>query len=577
MRRWLVPLLVCSLALSTAGASYAQSVDAKAEMAAAAKAARAKDWSRALGSYQAANKASPSAEALEGIANAHYQMKQEGEAYAAYSEWLETYGAKAPAGKKAAAEARLKELAQKTGALTLEVSEPGANVTIDDRPAGVSPLSAPVRLSAGPHRVHVAKDGFLPFDASPNVVAGGAATLAVKLEAQSTKGRLVVREKTSQPIRVFVDGVDRGDAPWTGEVEAGPHEVLGKSPTLASAPERVTVERGKETAVELVASATTAPLKIATSDGKGLIYVDGKLVGEGSFSAEMPAGRHQLRVTREGYDPFEEEIVLQNKEPLARSITLKLASTIETGPVQAATRPLEGIYGGFQLMGMLGLGGNGNAVQKLCDGQHPAELASCDGGTNTGAGLGGFIGHHWDPVGVELFLLAQYDQQSPELVWNASSVDPGIGPDPARTESFRVRRLGGVAAARVRLTFQGERLRFSAAGGLGLATRSLFLTRDTTLAADPSVTDKLVTDGQGYLSLALSLEPTIQYRLTETTALMGGLSLLVENPTSLDDVPRTPPEGNHRLGPSGLSTPAYELASGTQTWMGLFVGMMFGP
>lgn len=519
----------------------------------------------------------PTAAELESTANGHYQAKRDAEAYAAYAEWLEKYGAKAPAAKKNLAQARLKELEARTGTLALSITEPGAQVSIDEKPVGTSPLAAPLRLSAGPHRVRVVKDGFMPFDAAPNVVAGSPTALTVKLEAQSTKGRLVVREKTNKPVRVLVDGVDMGDAPWSGEVEAGSHEIGGRSPTMAAAPQRVTIERGKENVVELVASSTTAPLKVSTSDGKGLIYVDDKLVGEGNYSAELPAGPHKLRVTREGYDPFEEEIVLKDKEPLARSITLKLASKIETGPVQKTYRPLEGIYGGFQLLGTLMPGGNGNSVEKLCEGQQPTELASCDAGSNLGAGVGGFVGYHWDPVGVELFFLGQYDEQSPALRWNASSVDPGIGPDPARTEDFKIRRIGGLGAARVRLTLQGEKIRFSAAGGLGLSTRSLFLTRDTKSTADPALADKLVTDGQGYLSLALSLEPTIQYRLSESTALMLGLSLILDNPTSLDEVPRTAPEGNHRLGPSGLSTPSYELASGTQVWTGLFVGMMFGP
>ena len=87
----------------------------------------------------------------------------------------------------------------------------------------------------------------------------------------------------------------------------------------------------------------------------------------------------------------------------------------------------------------------------------------------------------------------------------------------------------------------------------------------------------LVGDGQGYLSFALNLEPSIQYRITEGIAAMFGFSLTIDNPTSLDDVPRSKAESGHRLGPAGLTSPSYELTSGTQAWMGLFVGMMFGP
>jgi hypothetical protein len=400
----------------------------------------------------------------------------------------------------------------------------------------------------------------------------------VKLEAASTKGKLVVREKTGKPIRVVVDGTDMGDAPWTGEVQAGDHEVAGKSATMAAAPQKVSVERGKETQVEIVASSTTAPLKITTNDGKGLVYVDDKLVGEGSFSGDLPAGPHKIRITREGYDPYEEEVVLVDKTPAVRSVVLKLSSKIETGVVQKANRALEGFYGGFQFMGHLLPGGMGSSPEKLCDSSDkPKEVGSCDAGSGIGGGFGAFFGHHWDPVGVELFALGQYDQISPSLQWNASSVDGGIGPDPPRTEDFKIRRAGGLGALRVRYTLQGEKLRFSTAAGVGLSFRTLFLERDTTATRDASLKSKLVTDGHGYTSFALSIEPSIQYRLTEGIAPMLGLSLVLDSPTSLGDVPRTSAENHHRLGSSGLSTPAYDLASGTQVWMGVFLGMMFGP
>ena len=106
-----------------------------------ASAARAKDWTRARDAYGAANKAQPSSEALDGLANADYQLKHEAEAYAFYTEWLKLYGAGATRPKKAAVEARLKELDGKTGALTLDVNEAGAAISVDERPFGTSPLS----------------------------------------------------------------------------------------------------------------------------------------------------------------------------------------------------------------------------------------------------------------------------------------------------------------------------------------------------------------------------------------------------------------------------------------------------
>jgi hypothetical protein len=93
--------------------------------------------------------------------------------------------------------------------------------------------------------------------------------------------------------------------------------------------------------------------------------------------------------------------------------------------------------------------------------------------------------------------------------------------------------------------------------------------------------DRVITpDPLGYWAPVVSFEPMILYRLGGPTAIGVGISLLLESPsTFLNDkkTPITNPEGNRRLGASGLTTPAYELASGTQFYLGPFIGMMFGP
>jgi hypothetical protein len=284
-------------------------------------------------------------------------------------------------------------------------------------------------------------------------------------------------------------------------------------------------------------------------------------------------------MTCDGYDPFEEQIELKDKETLARSVTLKLSSKIETTEVEKDKTRLEGIYGGFGLMLTLLPSGMGHSMEKTCaDKASTPTLASCDGeGGALGGGLNGYLGYHWDPVGVELFAGAQYDQNSPTLKFNASNTNPGLSADPARTEEFAVRRVGGFAIARVRLTMQGEKIRFSVAGGVGLSYRSMLLTRDTTADANPALRDGFVPDAESYLSPVISLEPGVYYRLGPHTGIGLGVSMLIESPRAFDQIPTTKLERGHSLGPAGLNTPGYQLASGTQVFIGPFIGMMFGP
>src|SRR5690606_27988597 len=129
--------LVAAVFLTTTPTALAQPApDAKATLADAAKAAKERNWAAAVKLYEAANNAQPSASATEGAANAHYQLGQHGEAFAAYTEWKEKYAAKAPAATKKLVDARLKELEGKTGLLTIAVDQPGAAITVDGKEVG---------------------------------------------------------------------------------------------------------------------------------------------------------------------------------------------------------------------------------------------------------------------------------------------------------------------------------------------------------------------------------------------------------------------------------------------------------
>jgi hypothetical protein len=406
-------------------------------------------------------------------------------------------------------------------------------------------------------------------------------------DASAGKGRLVVKEKSGKPVRVTIDGVDMGDAPWSGEVAEGAHDVALRGQGLTSAPQKVSVEKGKTQEIELTAASSSTSIKVGTSDAKGLIYLDGKLVGEGSYVGELPAGTHKLKITRDGYDPFEEDITLKENEPYSRTITLKLSSRIETGPVQNIER-LEGLYGGFTLLAMFTPGGTGNTIEKQCENK-PPELGSCEAGSGFGPGVGGFIGYHWDPVGIELFVGGQFDQRTMKNDWNASSTDLGIGPDPARVEDYTLSRVGGVGLARIRVSHQWEKIRLSMAAGAGFSYRVMVLERDTTAKDNSGAIDKYASEALSYLSPAVGLEPSVMYRLSPGIAVSAGLQIFFDAPsTSIfgGENPKTPAEANHALRvPNAtppqlkgtVSTPPYELASNMQVFIGPYLGMMFGP
>ena len=431
-------------AAAAAPTATANPATAKASLAAGDKAAKASDWTSALTEYQAAMDAQASSQALEGIANAQYMLKMHAEAYDSYDRFLKDYATAVGAHSKAQAQARLKELAPLTGYVSIRVSEPDADVSIDGKVVGKSPVAALIRVGAGPHKVDVTKSGFAPATKTPSVTANGKEIVDIQLAHEATTGHLVVKETTGQPVRVLVDGSDVGAAPLDLEIAPGPHEVVLRSSTLASPPQQVTITKGDSVQVELAAVAASAHLEVTTSDRKGLIFLDSKAVGEGAYAADVAVGPHTLVVTRDGYERYENKVTLVDKQSFTETVTLKLPEVQATG-APVGDRSEDGVYGGLGAMGLFEPGGEGNELDTSC-----AQLAasSCATSAPVGAGLMGWFGYAWHPFGVEGFLAGEYDQATPSATFLGATtpLENPVAVGQPRVEQFAFLRFGGMAA-----------------------------------------------------------------------------------------------------------------------------------
>jgi hypothetical protein len=573
--------LALLLALSLASAplsALAQPAAAQAEIGEGDKATRLKDYAGALTHYQTANLASPSSRAQMGVADALYQLGRAGESYEAYNETQTTYGAKLGPIEKALVTKRLKELAAKTGWLSIRVGEAGAQVDVDGKSLGVSPVPVLVRVASGPHDVHVAKAGYTAFSAHADVAVDGTAILEVKLAAVASQGHVVVHGNGTEPLRVIVDGVDVGVTPWEGDLPAGTHTIAGRSSSAQAEAQTVELQAGSRAAVDLVSSATAAHIQIRTNDGKGSIYVDGVVRGEGAFSGDVAPGPHNVVVSREGFQRYEKAMTLGERQTWAETVTLPSAAAAGA-TVSEGERGLEGIYGGFGFLGMFGVGGTGTELETNCSN---LGAASCNTPGPIGGGAFGYVGWTWNPVGFELFLAGFGDTSNQKANYTGQPAGGAAGSlvpasTPARTESFTFIRGGGMAAIRARATFQNRILRGTFAGGVGLSYRELLMKRT---AADTSgdTNSYVPPGGVGYLSPALSVEAALQIRLSQTLALAVGFQLIADN-ASIAGSNSVPAQQALPIGTSGttIPTPEYHLASGPQVSLGPFLGLAFGP
>lgn len=320
------------------------------------------------------------------------------------------------------------------------------------------------------------------------------------------------------------------------------------------------------------AGAPSGNVDVQTSDGTGVIFVDGKRVGEGAFRGPLLVGEHEVRVTRDGFKPFVRTVVVERGRDVSVAVALIHLAAQAPPPPPPAT--FEGVYGGLLLGASLEPAGATSTLDEACA---AVGAVSCSSSAPVGATLGAYAGYTWDPVGLELFAGGSADYSAPSAKFDGV-VQPGSNAlltGAARTEDFRIVRVGLLGAVRARATYHTERFRLSAALGPGVAYRFFEMDRTATLSSNTALIDTYhPTNVTDYWAPALSFDVSGQLRLSEHVAFVVGVDAWIEN-AGTGAV--TAPDGLRFLGPSPLRTPSYRLASGTQFYLWPYLGLQFGP
>lgn len=190
--------------------------DARREFTAGQAADRAKNYPLAIEHYLRANDLAPHPFTAFNIASDYEQLGQLREAATWYQRYLDI--APADAADRPKVKRLLAELLVRPARLGVRSVPDGARVTIDGKPAGVTPYVGAAK--GGTHRIAVELDG-VRDERVVDLVYGEPADVAFTLAAS---GMLVVAG-TPVGALVMIDGAAVGTVPATVSVAAGPHTV----------------------------------------------------------------------------------------------------------------------------------------------------------------------------------------------------------------------------------------------------------------------------------------------------------------------------------------------------------------
>jgi hypothetical protein len=148
--------------------------------------------------------------ALLGAAQCYRSQHRVVVAYETYERVVAEHGAELSPQQKQNAQRALTELGTQTGSIVVNVSEPDADVELDGKGWGRTPMLKHHRVVSGAHVVRVTKAGFSVFEAEVSVGSGESKVFDAKLVPDKTAppGDMPEAERRSAARAAFEEGVE---------------------------------------------------------------------------------------------------------------------------------------------------------------------------------------------------------------------------------------------------------------------------------------------------------------------------------------------------------------------------------
>jgi hypothetical protein len=165
-------VIIVSAIVSSAG--FAQSTSAKEESTGEAASDDAgkrfrqgvqlykqRDFDGALSEFRAAYQLAPNPRVLYNIGQVCVELQRYAEAVEAFESYLTEVGSAVPPLRRKLVTQELARLSQWVGRIVVDVSEPDADILVDDVVVSRSPNKTGLVVSRGMHRISVSKPGFV--------------------------------------------------------------------------------------------------------------------------------------------------------------------------------------------------------------------------------------------------------------------------------------------------------------------------------------------------------------------------------------------------------------------------------
>lgn len=199
-----------------------------------------------------------------------------------------------------------------------------AEIFVDGERKGVRTWTGPLKMNS--YNVEVRQKGHRSVSQIITVSAAG--NQVIRLNAPvPVFGSLIVTSQPSQAT-VYVDGEEKGTTPLQlAKLPVGMHEVRVRRSGYQTTEKKVEVKENASAEADFKLSTMCKVQFVTTAPGTE-IFMDGKSIGKSPVTLEVPAGKHRLRATANGFYPYEEVTDIDGLHPVVHLKMKKNVSSV---------------------------------------------------------------------------------------------------------------------------------------------------------------------------------------------------------------------------------------------------------
>ncbi len=180
-----------------------------------------------------------------------------------------------------------------------------AKVSIDGKDVGHTPIEIS-DLAPGSHEITIRRKGFRVVKKELHLSSDKPNDFKIKLKALT--GALKVDAPPGSTVHL--DGQNYGNARLFQKIIPGTHKLVVSRKGFASYAKSVKIQSGKTTRITAQLEQLKGILELVSPPGTS-VSLNGKPVGQGSFTKELVPGEYKIKVEMEGHSPFGKTVFIQ--------------------------------------------------------------------------------------------------------------------------------------------------------------------------------------------------------------------------------------------------------------------------